>query len=1530
MKSRRKIASLFLTLFVLVLALGALSSCDADVYTVNFDSNGGSRVESTTVVSGEKLTPPAAPSKENYVFSGWYTENGIWDFETAVTGDMTLVAMWKKSADADVVSIVFDSNGGSAVETVKVERGATIGAPAAPTRAGYIFTGWTSNGKAFDFTRALSNSATLTAGWEIIEYTVSYDLAGGSNAKDNPARFTVESETATILEPTKAGYTFTGWTFEGQETPVKELQLAKGSVGNKSYTANWQLNTYTLAWDLNGGEISTTPATSYNVTSAAISVPNPTKTDYEFLGWTSAQGAVPVKNLIIPTGTVGDISYTANWAPVQYTITYNLAGGTNNSANPTAYSHESAFALGEPTRTGYTFTGWTFEGQEAPTKDVAVAAGTRGEKSYTANWEIITYTITYNQNGGTSYTGTLTSTFTVEDLPIYPESLYIESENKSFTAWCSDEALTSPVSVINTCENITLYASFAPATEGLVIQSGVVIGYTGTDTTVYIPEYFNGTRVVAIADGAFKNNETVNAVYIPSGALQIGTEAFAGCTALENVYIKATAALVSIESNAFTGCTALKSIEIPANVISIGSNAFMSCLKLENVSFAYGSRLSTIGKSVFDSCLSLKSVSFPATLTTVSEKAFYNNQSLEAVYFADGALVSYIEKEAFAGCISLAEIRIPASTIKIRRYAFQGAACLSSLTFEDGSSLVEIEQNAFYGCDSLVTLAMPDSLVEIGDSAFAFSDKIESLTFGENSKLALIGSSAFYNCGSLKTVVLASELKEIKSSAFYNCQNLETLVLGDSVEMIARDAFFNTNKVKELVLPSSLKTLEKDAFRGCNSLESLTVAHADATLRAAFSGALPATIKTLDITSGTTIELGAFANCKSIETITIPFLGTKGNGQLAALFGGSAPSTIKTVIVRGSNSIPQHAFEGCDSIEVLILSPDIISFSASALEGLVNLKYLEISLIQEAGSTSGKTLSALFGGSVPKSLETVSVKVGGGIETPELSVEAFEGAPIKTVILDKEIVSLGSFSFSEMKELEAVVIPADSKLTTVGEGAFAYTEKLKELTFTNPELTLKVGVFAYSKIEKLNFAQNALTSFEEAVFLEATALREFDTRTAGITVIPAGTFYGCTALENVIIADRIKAIGESAFEGCEKLTAVTFGEDSEITAIASNAFRRSGLTRFTVPDALVAIESGVFSNCKNLKTVVFTEATLVNTIKTSAFEGSGIIEFTVPKGIMEIQAYAFASTASLKSVTFAEDSALIKLEHNAFDSSAIESIAIPDGIEIIANETFRSCKALTTVTFGEASQLAAIMPGAFNSCMKLTAIAIPAGVNIIGNNAFANCFSLATVSFAENAILATIDQQAFYNCDALTKINIPASVMMIGEKAFYSCSALTEVVFAQASLLEEIDSYVFAGSEALVKINIPDSVKTIRDHAFANCTALTTIEIGANSTLEAIEDSAFRGCKALTSFVLPTSIQSLGSSAFAGCSELTSFVMSILTENVGDTVFASCPKLVITINYSDDADNGRTPDSWNATWNIDANTVVWVDTTPAA
>jgi uncharacterized repeat protein (TIGR02543 family) len=346
-----------------------ISCANLPTYTLTYDTQGGSAVASQTDIGGATITLAAAPTLANYTFTGWntnstgtgtnYSASSAFVMPSSAT---TLYAIWT----INTVTLTFDANGGSSVNSITGNIGSVLTAPASPTRVGYSFTGWNPT---LPSTLPATNT-TYTAQWQINSYSLSFDSNGGSSVSPITADF--GSSVTAPSAPTRTGYTFSGW------SPALPSTMP---AANTSYTAQWQINSYSLSFDSNGGS-SVSPINANfgtNVTAPAA----PTRTGYTFTGWNPAlPSTVPAANT----------SYTAQWQINSYSLSFDSNGGS--SVSPiTADFGSSVTAPSAPTRTGYTFSGWS------PALPSTVPAA---NTSYTAQWQINSYSLSFDSNGGSS------------------------------------------------------------------------------------------------------------------------------------------------------------------------------------------------------------------------------------------------------------------------------------------------------------------------------------------------------------------------------------------------------------------------------------------------------------------------------------------------------------------------------------------------------------------------------------------------------------------------------------------------------------------------------------------------------------------------------------------------------------------------------------------------------------------------------------------------------------------------------------------------------------------------------------------------------------------------------------------------------------------------------------------------------------------------------------------------------------------------------------------------------------------------
>lgn len=292
-------------------------------YTITFDSNGGSTVPNGSAITYDKVSEPTVPTKEGYMFQGWYLDEEFYNFNSSITSDITLVAKW----DPIVYEINYDKNASDAtgvMESSFCDYGQDCELKNNEfKRLGYKFVGWstTSDGEveySSDTTLTVKNltstngeSITLYAVWELVIGDVNAD--GFIDAKDFMVvhRYLAGTETISedrllaadvnqdgVVDYVDVQVILMYWDKDIQELPYK--------TGTK----------YTITYNLNDGIVIYNP-TEYISNTRPITIENPTREGYKFLGWTGSNGEKVQTDVIIPADTTGNLTYTANWISIE-------------------------------------------------------------------------------------------------------------------------------------------------------------------------------------------------------------------------------------------------------------------------------------------------------------------------------------------------------------------------------------------------------------------------------------------------------------------------------------------------------------------------------------------------------------------------------------------------------------------------------------------------------------------------------------------------------------------------------------------------------------------------------------------------------------------------------------------------------------------------------------------------------------------------------------------------------------------------------------------------------------------------------------------------------------------------------------------------------------------------------------------------------------------------------------------------------------------------------------------------------------
>lgn len=322
-------------------------------------------------------------------------------------------------------------------------------------------------------------------------------------------------------------------------------------------------------------------------------------------------------------------------------------------------------------------------------------------------------------------------------------------------------------------------------------ESAIIIGYTGTEKNLTIPEELGGYPVNTISGGAFAGNETIESVVLPETVHSIGISAFEGCTSLSEVNF-------SKES-----------------YISLGDKAFFDCPNLKSLSFGSGYNYVSYNNSIgFEMTKDADGNDVIEKVPGFKVYCYYNSGAYR--YAVDNKIDYVLLNENIYGDFIYNEYE---DSVTIAGYIGTDENVTVPGTI-NGKPVTVIGDSAFCNNQSIRKVTLPDSIKVIDSDAFD-SSTLEEINLPEG--LEDIGYEAFEYCQSLKSITIPDSVTYIGSWAFNNCTSLESAKIGSGVERINRHAFANCTSLKELTLSEGLESIGDEALIGCTSLKSITV-----------------------------------------------------------------------------------------------------------------------------------------------------------------------------------------------------------------------------------------------------------------------------------------------------------------------------------------------------------------------------------------------------------------------------------------------------------------------------------------------------------------------------------------------------------------------------------------------------------------------------------------------------------------------------------------------------------------------------------
>ena len=239
-------------------------------------------------------------------------------FNGAVSNTNIVTGGTFNGATTGIYTVTFDSGVPS-----QIRANCPATAPDAPTRNGYTFDGWFKDGTLYDFTVNVTENISLTANWTAKSYTVKFDANGGTAIVDKTLTWNDKVLTG-VSDPVKAGFDFTGWTFDDRnvlsDTTYASL-ASNDTVMSITLTAQWTALTCTVRFDTNGGNTVQAQNVAYGGKAQEPAVP--TKTGYTFAGW-----HLNGKAYDFTSPVTEDMTLTAQWTVNRYTISFNTDGGS--------------------------------------------------------------------------------------------------------------------------------------------------------------------------------------------------------------------------------------------------------------------------------------------------------------------------------------------------------------------------------------------------------------------------------------------------------------------------------------------------------------------------------------------------------------------------------------------------------------------------------------------------------------------------------------------------------------------------------------------------------------------------------------------------------------------------------------------------------------------------------------------------------------------------------------------------------------------------------------------------------------------------------------------------------------------------------------------------------------------------------------------------------------------------------------------------------------------------------------------------
>lgn len=1005
-----------LLLLLSVCMFGALAACgDGKKYTVTFETNGGTQVESYELKKGAGIKRPDDPQKTLFTFAGWYEDEELtqeFDFSQKMPArDLTVYARWTSQKSS---RIVYDSMGGTPVPSSVGAVGSRLTMPEAPTKEGYTFSGWytspaCNDNEYYSFVAYPEQNLTLYAGWENDPINYAYITYHGNDGA-TIALIPVKKGTAITepdLFPATGDLAYTGWY---TDTSLNN-RYAFGS------NATGDLDLYT-SYYTKGLVIAETAVTGYTGTSATVIVPN----RYNGKSVTSVGEAAfrdndRITQVDLPNG-IASVGAQAFYR-CRYLVSVNLTKRLTSIGNYAFFDCSRLTSYGDITNVtsipdglflgckklsaialseSATSVGAQAFGDCELIKEMTLPAGVRaignGLFDGCTSLETVTFLGDLTSFGTNVFSGCLalssvvltgSTNFSVIGRDLCHINTVRGTELVFHISGGEEEAeyiLPDSVSVINagafdgnkTLKSVTVGAATR-------LECGAFKGMSALETLTapaldptynYLAYYFGATeREEGARHSAYIPATLRSVTFVGGTSTVVGDSAFCGAVGLEE--ISGLDGVTSIGKYAFA-YTALKSFTVSPGLISIGDYAFTGCPQFEEYKTS-GEPSSEY--SVYNGCLynaagttllavpsAKTAMKFHDGVTKIAAGAF-TDSAVEEVIVPDS--VEMLERGAFSNSFALRSLSVPfiggsEAEYNYMAYIFGATISFGTEETEDGTEYKNPTILNDGGIPSTLNeLTVRKAYPVIPDGAFALFSGLSKVNFPENGgPITAFGAFSFYNTD-------IEEMDFTSVTAIGDFAFLRTSLTAVSLPALTEfgvGAFAMITSLEEITLSEGLTSIPAQAFRAYSATTNLgtgeTVAYTSDVNREIV---IPASVTKIGSQAFEGVGMLYDTNDGNVPNVrfAVKFEGAaEGTSKLATIGASAFAHTgLHTLAIPASvTEVGQEAFCGCTGLETVEIGS---SGRASELATLGALAFSECESLKTVTLYASKLVEMKLG-----------------------------------------------------------------------------------------------------------------------------------------------------------------------------------------------------------------------------------------------------------------------------------------------------------------------------------------------------------------------------------------------------------------------------------------------------------------------------------------------------------------------------------------------------------------------------------------